>query len=358
MRLQHPSMAKILAALIPFALALGVAGCSGDSGMDAGAKPGDDKIADSGADKDSSAGRDDSKVESGTDDENKPIIKKGECDFKKDDKVWAFAFVDGNDSTSSETIVTFTYDGENSKDSVYMVTKGRNAFDLCEELDDKKVDEHGSSGVKIVETYWCEGETLFYTQVMTGDVAHGISRSEAFEKFKEECEDFSKGRDSDEEDDDSEIEISSNGKAQSVSNEEESFSSRSGKDGKSSSSSENEAEEAESSSSEAEEESSSSVGGSASGSVCNFKKEDKVWVMDVTGVARITLTWSGNDYTAVTEMSMKLSDEATCEASVANADPEDNAYCEGSVYKSNPVRVVKDADRDEVYDESMAMCAL
>lgn len=355
MRFEHFGLTKMLVVLATFTLALSLAGCSGDSGMDAGAKPGDDKIADSGADKDSSAGNDDSKVESGTDDEKKSAIKKGECDFKKDDKVWAFAFVDGNDSTSSETIVTFTYDGENSKDSVYMVTKGRNAFDLCEELDDKKVDEHGSSGVKIVETYWCEGETLFYTQVMTGDVAHGVSRSEAFEKFKEECEDFSKGRDSDEEDDDSEIEISSNGKAQSVSSEEESFSSRSGKDGKSSSSSE---EEVESSSSAEEAKSSSSNGGSASGSVCNFKKEDKVWVMDVSGVGRITLTWSGNDYTAVTEMSMKLSDEATCEASVANADPEDNAYCEGSVYKSNPVRVVKDADRDEVYDESMAMCAL
>ena len=80
--------------------------------------------------------------------------------------------------------------------------------------------------------------------------------------------------------------------------------------------------------------------------------------MDIVGVGLTTLTWSGDSYTAVAEMSLKLTDEAACEASVENADPNDHAYCEGSVYKSRAERVVEDADRDETYEESMAMCAL
>ena len=80
--------------------------------------------------------------------------------------------------------------------------------------------------------------------------------------------------------------------------------------------------------------------------------------MDLVGVGRTTLTWSGNSYTAVSEISVNLENETICEQSVENADPEDHAYCEGSVYKSRAERVVDDADRDEVYEASMAACAL
>ena len=361
MRFEHFGLTKMLVVLAPFTLALSLAGCGDDSSTAAdgnsddqensaidssdtdgssssskGDGSSDEDGSSSSSKKDSSSGKDGSSSSSKKngssykghfDNVNVPDVKIGECNIKEDDGVWAYAFTETEDDDSL-TAFSFTFfDGENIKDSLYRVISGPEATKACKQMNGKQREVDELFGMTITSTRWCKDEVMYIIEVMTIGGMNDVSRKELFETAKEECAKYN----------------------------EENANSSSSSDGQSSSSSE---EEVESSSSEAEEESSSSVGGSASGSVCNFDKDDDVWVMDVSGVGRITLTWSGNDYTAVTEMSMKLSDEATCEASVANADPEDNAYCEGSVYKSNPVRVVKDADRDEVYDESMAMCAL
>jgi len=191
----------------------------------------------------------------------------------------------------------------------------------------------------ITSTRWCKDEVMYIIEVMTIGGMNDVSRKELFETAKEECAKYNE--------ENANSSSSSDGQSSSSSEEEEESSSSS------------DAEEAESSSSsEEEDESSSSAGESASGSTCDFEKDDDVWVMDLVGVGRTTLTWSGNSYTAVAEMSLKFADEASCEASLENADPDAHAYCEGSVYKSRVERVVDDADRDEVYEASMAACAL
>ena len=260
---------------------------------------------------------------------NVPDVKIGECNIKEDDGVWAYAFTETEDDDSL-TAFSFTFfDGENVKDSLYRVISGPEATKACKQMNGKQREVDELFGMTITSTRWCKDEVMYIIEVMTIGGMNDVSRKELFEKAKEECAKYN----------------------------EENANSSSSSDGQSSSSSDAEEEES-SSSSEEEEESSSSAGGSASGSVCNFDKDDDVWVMDIVGLGRTTLTWSGNSYTAVAEMSLKLADEASCEASLENADPEDHAYCEGSVFKSRAERIEDDADRDEVYENSMALCAL
>ena len=388
MRLQHPSMAKILATLIPFALALGLAGCSGDSSIAAdgssddqensaidssdtdgssssskgdgssdedGSSSSSKKDSSSGKDgssssskKDSSSGKDGSSSSSKKngssykghfDNVNVPNVKIGECNIKEDDGVWAYAFTETEDDDSL-TAFSFTFfDGENIKDSLYRVISGPEATKACKQMNGKQREVDELFGMTITSTRWCKDEVMYIIEVMTIGGMNDVSRKELFEKAKEECAKYNE--------ENANSSSSSDGQSSSSSEEEEESSSSS------------DAEEAESSSSsEEEEESSSSAGESASGSTCDFEKDDDVWVMDLVGVGRTTLTWSGNSYTAVSEMSIKLENEEVCEQSVANADPDDHAYCEGSVYKSRAERVVDDADRDEVYESAMAACAL
>ena len=373
MRLQHPSMAKILATLIPFALALGLAGCSGDSSIAAdgssddqensaidssdtdgssssskGDGSSDEDGSSSSSKKDSSSGKDGSSSSSKKngssykghfDNVNVPNVKIGECNIKEDDGVWAYAFTETEDDDSL-TAFSFTFfDGENIKDSLYRVISGPEATKACKQMNGKQREVDELFGMTITSTRWCKDEVMYIIEVMTIGGMNDVSRKELFEKAKEECAKYNE--------ENANSSSSSDGQSSSSSEEEEESSSSS------------DAEEAESSSSsEEEEESSSSAGESASGSTCDFEKDDDVWVMDIVGVGLTTLTWSGDSYTAVAEMSLKLTDEAACEASVENADPEDHAYCEGSVYKSRAERVVEDADRDETYENAMAMCAL
>ena len=378
MRFEHFGLTKMLVVLAPFALALSFVGCSGESSTAAdgssddqensaidssdtdgssssskgdgssgedGSSSSSKKDDSSGKDgssssskKDSSSGKDGSSSSSKKngssykghfDNVNVPDVKIGECNIKEDDGVWAYAFTETEDDDSL-TAFSFTFfDGENIKDSLYRVISGPEATKACKQMNGKQREVDELFGMTITSTRWCKDEVMYIIEVMTIGGMNDVSRKELFETAKEECAKYN----------------------------EENANSSSSSDGQSSSSSD--AEEAESSSSsEEEEESSSSAGESASGSTCDFEKDDDVWVMDLVGVGRTTLTWSGNSYTAVSEISVNLENETICEQSVENADPEDHAYCEGSVYKSRAERVVDDADRDEVYEASMAACAL
>ena len=367
MRFEHFGLTKMLVVLATFALALGLAGCSGDSSTAAdgssddqensaidssdtdgssssskgdgssdedGSSSSSKKDSSSGKDgssssskKDSSSGKDGSSSSSKKngssykghfDNVNVPDVKIGECNIKEDDGVWAYAFTETEDDDSL-TAFSFTFfDGENIKDSLYRVISGPEATKACKQMNGKQREVDELFGMTITSTRWCKDEVMYIIEVMTIGGMNDVSRKELFETAKEECAKYN----------------------------EENANSSSSSDGQSSSSSEE------------EEESSSSAGESASGSTCDFEKDDDVWVMDLVGVGRTTLTWSGNSYTAVSEMSIKLENEEVCEQSVENANPDDHAYCEGSVYKSRAERVVDDADRDEVYESAMAACAL
>ena len=484
MRFEHSGLAKMLAALIPFALALGVAGCSGDSGTAAEGNSGDSERS---ATEKGSNGK-------GSSGESASTVKTGECNFKKDDKVWVYAYSGTMAGDSYESFEFVFFDGKNTKDSIYSVIKGPTTTEECKEMKGKKTEQTDFLGTKTDYTFWCDDGVMYATEVSTPGSLYDLSRKEAFDMVMGFCMEnngiaksssssaprssSSTGRKS----------SSSTGGKSSSSNGDKSSSS--GKDGGSSAgtyngmtagcnfkkgdkvwkfylkdntagveyksyyyeykeggsidsthtvsegslakqlcsltgpeedtytsdgqtyhekywctdkgseefksirgvdpdydrdeafsefmskcrrfnglpsepddededlSSSSEAEEAESSSSAEEAKSSSSSGDSASGSTCDFEKDDDVWVMDIVGVGLTTLTWSGNSYTAVSEISVNLENETICEQSVENADPEDHAYCEGSVYKSRAERVVDDADRDEVYEASMAACAL
>jgi hypothetical protein len=369
MRFEHFGLTKMLVVLAPFALALSFAGCSGESSTaadgnsddqensaidddssdkdDSSSSSKDDDSSDkdvssSSSKKDSSSGKDVSSSSSKKDGSsgkngsssssqkngssykghfdnvNVPNVKIGECNIKEDDGVWAYAFTETEDDDTL-TAFSFTFfDGENIKDSLYRVISGPEAAKACKQMNGKQREVDELFGMTITSTRWCKDEVMYIIEVMTIGGMNDVSRKELFETAKEECTKYN----------------------------EENANSSSSSDGQSSSSSEE------------EEESSSSAGESASGSTCDFEKDDDVWVMDLVGVGRTTLTWSGNSYTVVSEMSIKLENEEVCEQSVENADPEDHAYCEGSVYKSRAERVVDDADRDEVYEASMAACAL
>jgi hypothetical protein len=390
MRFEHFGLTKMLVVLAPFALALSFAGCSGESSTaadgnsddqensaidddssdkdDSSSSSKDDDSSDkdvssSSSKKDSSSGKDVSSSSSKKDGSsgkngsssssqkngssykghfdnvNVPNVKIGECNIKEDDGVWAYAFTETEDDDSL-TAFSFTFfDGENIKDSLYRVISGPEATKACKQMNGKQREVDELFGMTITSTRWCKDEVMYIIEVMTIGGMNDVSRKELFETAKEECAKYNE--------ENANSSSSSDGQSSSSSEEEEESSSSS------------DAEEAESSSSsEAEEESSSSAGESASGSTCNFKKTDDVWVMDVAGVGRTTVTWSGNSYTAVAEMNMRLENEEVCEQSVANADPDDHAYCEGSVYKSRAERVVDDADRDEIYEEVMALCSM
>ncbi|MBO7413376.1 MAG: hypothetical protein J6U20_06915 [Fibrobacter sp.] len=352
MRFEHFGLTKMLVVLATFALALGLAGCSGDSSTAAdgssddqensaidssdtdgssssskGDGSSDEDGSSSSSKKDSSSGKDGSSSSSKKngssykghfDNVNVPDVKIGECNIKEDDGVWAYAFTETEDDDSL-TAFSFTFfDGENIKDSLYRVISGPEATKACKQMNGKQREVDELFGMTITSTRWCKDEVMYIIEVMTIGGMNDVSRKELFETAKEECAKYN----------------------------EENANSSSSSDGQSSSSSEE------------EEESSSSAGESASGSTCDFEKDDDVWVMDLVGVGRTTLTWSGNSYTAVSEMSIKLENEEVCEQSVENANPDDHAYCEGSVYKSRAERVVDDADRDEVYESAMAACAL
>ena len=347
MRFEHSGLAKMLAALIPFALALSFVGCSGESStaadgnsdnqensaIDDDSSGKDDSS--SSSKKDDSSGEDDSSSSSKKDDSNgkdgsskkkgssgKDVnvsnVKIGKCDFKEDDEVWAYAYTDTEDDNDFKAFSFTSFDGENLKDSLYRVISGPEMTRLCKQMKDKQTFEDGFLGMKITAISWCEDDVMYITETTVGKM-DDVSRTEVFEAAMEEC-------------------LSYNG---------EDANSSSSSAGRSSSSS---AKKAKSSSSDATT--------PQGGSTCNFEKDDDVWVMDIDGVGLTTLTWNGNSYTAVAEMSVKLVDEATCEASVENADPEDHAYCEGSVYKSRAERFVDDDDRDDVYEYVMALCAL
>ena len=361
MRFEHLGLTKMLVVLAPFALALSFVGCSGESSTAADGNSDDQEnsaIDDDSSGKDSSSSsskkggssgkagssssskKADSSDKAGSSSSSKkggssgkdgssssskknssssykdsfanvsvPDVKIGECNIKEDDGVWAYAFTETEDDDSL-TAFSFTFfDGENIKDSLYRVISGPEATKACKQMNGKQSEVDELFGMTITSTRWCKDEVMYIIEVMTIGGMKDVSRKELFETAKEECAKY---------------------------NEEN----------------------ANSSSSSAGRSSSSSAGGSAGGSTCNFKKTDDVWVMDVAGMGRTTLTWSGNSYTAVAEMSVKLEDEETCEESVENADPDDHAYCEGSVYKSRAERVVDDADRDEIYENAMALCAL
>ena len=363
MRFEHFGLTKMLAVLAPFALALSFVGCSGESSTAADGNSDDQEnsaIDSSGKDdssssskKDDSSGEDDSSSSSKKDDSsdkddssssskkddsngkdgssssskkkgssgkdvNVSNVKIGKCDFKEDDEVWAYAYTDTEDDNDFKAFSFTSFDGENLKDSLYRVISGPEMTRLCKQMKDKQTFEDGFLGMKITAISWCEDDVMYITETTVGKM-DDVSRTEVFEAAMEEC-------------------LSYNG---------EDANSSSSSAGRSSSSS---AKKAKSSSSDATT--------PQGGSTCNFEKDDDVWVMDIDGVGLTTLTWNGNSYTAVSEMSVKLVDEATCEASVENADPEDHAYCEGSVYKSRAERFVDDDDRDDVYEYVMALCAL
>ena len=234
------------------------------------------------------------------------------CNFKKGDKVWMFYLKDNTAGVEYKSYY-YEYKEGGSIDSTHTVSEGSLAKQLCS-LTGPEDDTYTSDGQTYHEKYWCTDKGSEEFKTIKG-VDPDCDRDEAFSEFMRKCRMYNglPAEDDDEEED---------------------------------------------SSSSSEKGSSSSAGDSASGSTCDFEKDDDVWVMDIVGVGLTTLTWSGDSYTAVTEISMKLADEAICEASVENADPEDHAYCEGSVYKSRAERVVEDADRDETYENAMAMCAL
>ena len=364
MRFEHFGLTKMLVVLAPFALALSFAGCSGESStaadgssdeqensaIDDDSSGKDDSSSSSKKDdssgeedssssskKDDSSDEDDSSSSSKKDDSSGKDsssssskkkgssgkdrfanVKIGKCDFKEDDEVWAYAYTDTEDDNEFKAFSFTSFDGENLKDSLYRVISGPEMTRLCKQMKDKQKLEDGFLGMRITTISWCEDDVMYITETAVGKM-DDVSRTEVFEAVMEEC-------------------LSYNGEGDNSS---------SSSAGRSSSSSAKKA-----------KSSSSSAATPQEGSTCNFEKDDDVWVMDIDGVGLTTLTWNGNSYTVVSEMSVKLVDEATCEASVENADPEDHAYCEGSVYKSRAERFVDDDDRDDVYEYVMALCAL
>ena len=369
MRFEHLDLTKMLVVLAPFALALSFVGCSGESSTAADGNSDDQEnsaIDDDSSGKDSSSssskkggssGKDgssssskkdsssgkagsskkaDSSDKAGSSSSSKkggssgkngssssskknssssykdsfanvsvPDVKIGECNFEEDDEVWGFAYTHTEDDETYETYSFTFFDGKNLKDSLYNIFRGPETTKECEQMTGKQEVEDDLLDAKIVSTQWCENGAMYAINVANYGNTYNMSRESLFEMAMDECTKLNG--------------VSANSAGRS---------------------------------------SSSSTGGSASVSTCNFKKTDDVWVMDVAGVGRTTVTWSGNSYTAVAEMNMRLEDEETCEESVENADPDDHAYCEGSVYKSRAERVVDDADRDEIYENAMALCAL
>lgn len=342
MRFEHLGLTKMLVVLAPFALALSFVGCSGESSTAADGNSDDQensaidddssgkdsssssskKGGSSGKDgssssskKDSSSGKDGSSSFSkkgGSSSSNKdrfanvsvPDVKIGECNFKEDDEVWGFAYTHTEDDETYETYSFTFFDGKNLKDSLYNIFRGPETTKECEQMTGKQEVEDDLLDAKIVSTQWCENGAMYAINVANYGNTYNMSRKSLFEMAMDECTKLNG--------------VSANSAGRS---------------------------------------SSSSAGGSASISTCNFKKTDDVWVMDIAG-GRTVLTWSGNSYTAVSEISVRVENEAICEMAVKNADPEDHAYCEGDVYKLRAERVVDDADRDEVYEASMAACVL
>ena len=357
MRFEYFGLTKMLVALATFTLALNFAGCSGESstaadgnsdnqensaidddssgkdGSSSSSKKDDSRGKDgssSSSKKDGSSGKDGSSSSSkkgGSSSSNKdrfanvkvPDIEIGKCDFKEDDEVWAYAYTETEDDDVYEAFSFTFFDGESTKDSVYFVFSGPETTQKCKQIQGRQKVEDELYGSKIASTRWCEDGVMYIIDVTTARGEYDVSRKKIFKTTMEECTSYNG--------------VSANSSSSSA--------------GRSSSSSEEE-----------EESSSSSAATPQGGSTCDFDKDDDVWVMDLVGVGRTTLTWSGNSYTAVSEISVNLENETICEQSVENADPEDHAYCEGSVYKSRAERVVDDADRDEVYEASMAACAL
>ena len=234
-----------------------------------------------------------------------PDVKIGECNFKEDDEVWGFAYTHTEDDETYETYSFTFFDGKNLKDSLYNIFRGPETTKECEQMTGKQEIEDDLLDAKIVSTQWCENGAMYAINVANYGNTYNMSRESLFEMAMDECTKLNG--------------VSANSAGRS---------------------------------------SSSSAGGLVSVSTCNFKKTDDVWVIDIVNMGRTTVTWNGNGYTAVAEMSLKLTDEAACEASVENADPNDHAYCEGSVYKSRAERVVDDADRDEIYEDAMALCSM
>ena len=230
------------------------------------------------------------------------------CNFKKDDKVWKFYLKDNSSGVEYKSYY-YEFKEGGSIDSTHTVSEGSLAKQLCS-LTGPEEDTYTRNDQTYHEKYWCtdKGSEEFKT-IKGADPDY--DRDEAFSEFMRKCRMYNGLPDED---------LSSSSEDGNVS--------------------------------------SSSAGESASGSTCDFEKDDDVWVIDIVDMGRTTVTWNGNGYTAVAEMSLKLTDEAACEASVENADPNDHAYCEGSVYKSRAERVVDDADRDEIYEEAMALCDL
>ncbi len=356
MRFEHLGLTKMLVVLAPFALALSFVGCSGESSTAADGNSDDQEnsaidddssgkdSSSSSSKKDSSSGKDGSSSSSkkggssgkagssssskkasssgknGSSSSSKkggssgkdsfanvsvPDVKIGECNFKEDDEVWGFAYTHTEDDETYETYSFTFFDGKNLKDSLYNIFRGPETTKECEQMTGKQEIEDDLLDAKIVSTQWCENGAMYAINVANYGNTYNMSRESLFEMAMDECTKLNG--------------VSANSAGRS---------------------------------------SSSSAGGSVSGSTCDFDKDDDVWVIDLAGVSRMTITWSGNGYTTVAEMNMRLEDEETCEESVENADPDDHAYCEGSVYKSRAERVVDDADRDEVYENVMAACAL
>ena len=323
MRFEHLGLTKMLVVLAPFALALSFVGCSGESSTAADGNSDDQEnsaIDDDSSGKDSSSKKGGSSGKDGSSSSSKkagssgkdsfanvsvPDVKIGECNFKEDDEVWGFAYTHTEDDETYETYSFTFFDGKNLKDSLYNIFRGPETTKECEQMTGKQEIEDDLLDAKIVSTQWCENGAMYAINVANYGNTYNMSRESLFEMAMDECTKLNG--------------VSANSAGRS---------------------------------------SSSSAGGSVSVSTCNFKKTDDVWVIDIVNMGRTTVTWNGNGYTAVAEMNMRLKDEETCEESVENADPDDHAYCEGSVYKSRAERVVDDADRDEIYEETMALCSM
>ena len=324
MQTKHIGMVKALAFCAPFALTFGLMACD-DSSTGANDKGSGDTSGKTSPD---------------------PIftdIKAGGCDFKKDDKVWKYTFTVKQKGAEANGARYFKYDGDDTVDSVVTVSTGTQVTQACRYMDGKEVDEEEEDGVKTVSTAWCEGKTFYVSDVTTG-AFDGVSRSEAFKMVMADCEQLNKGVDN--------YNSSSSekpGSSSSTDEEDDEVSSSSVKDKPSSSSEKGK--------------SSSSVQGGDDEDValiCNFKKDDDVWTVDMAEYGIATVTWKGTTCTVANDMALLVGADLCRVMMSEEPEAEDGEtieqFCKGDTLISRTSRVVEDADRDEMYAEIELFC--
>lgn len=170
-------MVKVLTFCLPLAMTFGIVACSDD---DNGTGPSEGGSNSNGNGENSSIVTD---------------VKVGTCDFKKDDKVWKFAFTVEQQGITNESVQFFIYDGKKSRDSLYAVSKGKNVATACKYTSGKTTDESEDDGVKVVTTTWCKGDDMYSTEVRSGGDMAKLSRDEAFNAFMKECKMLNQGAD-------------------------------------------------------------------------------------------------------------------------------------------------------------------